>query len=237
MIENLLSNLAAYAQGTPVVAFIAVFCGGILVSLTPCVYPVIPITVSYIGASSAGSRGKAFLFSLCYVVGMAITYAALGAFAALTGSLFGTISTSPIVYFIVGNICLLLGLSMLGVFELPMPGFLQRQKAPLAKGKGIIPSLLIGMASGLVVGPCTAPPLAVILAYVATKQNLLFGMALLFVFALGMGLLLILLGTFTGLLTSLPRAGTWLERIKKVFGWMLLLVGEYFLITMGKLLI
>jgi len=236
MIENFLSGLEGYIQGAPIIAYMAVFIGGIAVSFTPCVYPVLPITISYIGAASSGSKSRAFLLSLFYVIGMAFTYAILGGIAALTGSLFGQISKSPLTYFFVGNICLLLGLSMLGVFELPIPGFLKNQKA-VSKGKGIISSFLVGMASGLVVGPCTAAPLAVILTYVATKQNLFFGMTLLFVFAFGMGLILIALGTFTGLLTSLPKAGLWMEKIKKVFGWILLLVGEYFLITMGKLLI
>lgn len=234
--QNLLSGLEGYMQGAPLAAYIAVFIGGIVVSFTPCVYPVIPITISYIGAASAGSKGKAFLLSLFYVLGISLTYSILGAIAALTGSLFGQISTSPLVYFLIGNLCLILGLSMLGVFELPIPGFLKGQKT-FSKGKGIIASFLVGSASGLIMGPCAAPPLLVILAYVATRQNLIFGITLLFVFAFGMGLILIVLGTFTGLLTSLPKAGAWLERIKKVFGWILILVGEYFLITMGKLLI
>jgi len=236
MIQNLLSGLEGYMQGAPLVAYIAVFIGGIAVSFTPCVYPVIPITISYIGVASAGSKGKAFLLSLFYVLGMSFTYSILGAIAALTGSLFGQISTSPLVYFFIGNVCLVLGLSMLGVFELPLPGFLKAQKT-FSKGKGIAATFLVGMASGLVVGPCTAAPLAVILSYVATRQNLIFGMTLLFVFAFGMGLLLIALGTFTGLLTSLPKAGAWLDKIKKAFGWILILLGEYFLIVMGKLLV
>jgi len=235
MIENLVSGLEGYIQGAPLVAYIAVFIGGVAVSFTPCVYPILPITISYIGAASAGSRGRGFLLSLFYVFGMAFTYAILGAVAALTGSLFGRISSSPATHFIVGNICILLGLSMMGVFELPIPGFLRSQKTS-ARGKGIVPSFLVGMASGLVVGPCVAAPLGVVLAYVATKQNLFFGMTLLFVFALGMGVLLIVIGTFTGLLTSLPRAGNWLNGIKKIFGVILILIGEYFLITAGKFL-
>jgi len=236
MIQNLLSGLEGYIQGAPLIAYIAVFVGGIVVSFTPCVYPVIPITISYIGAASAGSKGRSFLLSLFYVLGIALTYSILGGIAALTGRLFGEISTSPLVYFLIGNLCLILGLSMLGVFELPIPGFLKGQKT-FSKGKGIMASFLVGAASGLIMGPCAAPPLLVILAYVATRQNLIFGMTLLFVFAFGMGLILIVLGTFAGLLTSLPKAGAWLERIKKVFGWILILVGEYFLIAMGKLLV
>jgi len=232
MLENLSSNLEVYIESSWFIAYLAVFLGGILVSFTPCVYPVIPITISYVGAASAGSKGRAFLLSFCYVLGLAFTYSLLGAIAALTGSLFGQISTSPWTYLVVGSICALLGVSMLGFFELPIPGFLKTQKN-VSKGKGVMSSFLVGMASGLVVGPCTAAPLAVILTYVASKQNLVFGMTLLFTFALGMGLLLIGVGTFTGLITSLPKAGAWLNKIKKVFGWILVLVGAYFFIKMG----
>ena len=236
MIQGLLSNFEVYIEGAPLLAYLAAFAGGVAVSFTPCVYPIIPITISYIGASGVKSKGKAFLLSLFYVFGMAFAYSVLGGIAALTGSLFGRIATNPLTNFFVGNLCALLGLSMLGVFEIPTPKFLTQGKF-LSKGKGIVPSFLVGAASGLVVGPCTAPPLAVILGYVATKQNVLFGMTLMFVFALGMGFLLVVLGTFTGLIASMPKAGLWLERIKKVFGWILILIGEYFLIATGKLMV
>lgn len=236
MIETLLSLLENHMQTVSPIAYLAAFAGGIAVSFTPCVYPVVPITVSYIGATSAGSKGMAFLLSLFYVVGLAVTYSILGAIAALTGSLFGRISTHPFTYFAIGNLCLILGLSMLGLFDLPIPGFLRVPKK-MPKGRSVVASLIIGMMSGLVVGPCTAPAMAVILAYVATKQNIVFGMTLLFTFAFGMGLLLIALGTFAGLATSLPKAGAWLDKIKKIFGIILIIVSEYFFVTAGKLLI
>ena len=104
-------------------AFVAVFVAGVFVSFTPCVYPVIPLTLGFIGARSAGGKSRGFFLSLVYVLGMAMTYAVLGAFASLTGQLFGKIGSSPVTYFIVSNICLLLGLSMLGVFEIPQLSF------------------------------------------------------------------------------------------------------------------
>src|SRR3989338_11003481 len=115
MFENIEQLIAT----NPLLAFVAVFAAGVLVSFTPCVYPVIPLTLGYIGARSAGNRWKGFTLSLVYVLGMALTYAVLGAFAALTGRLFGQISANPWTYFVVANMCLLLGFSMLGVFELP----------------------------------------------------------------------------------------------------------------------
>lgn len=234
MIQNFLDGLDAYLQGAPFLAFLAAYLGGFLVSLTPCVYPVIPITVAYIGGQSGGSRGKALLLSLAYVLGMAVTYTALGSIAALTGTLFGSVQSSPWTYLVVGNLFFLLGLSMLDVFALPLPRFLSGAGAAQGR-RGFAGAFLVGAASGFVLGPCTAPVMAVLLGYVASEGNVAFGMNLLFVFALGMGTLQILVGTFSGLLAGLPAAGAWMVRIKQFFGWVLIAMGEYFVFTAGNL--
>ncbi len=234
--DFLFNNIEQLIAVNPLLAFAAVFLAGVLVSFTPCVYPVIPMTVGYIGARSAGGRWKGLILSLVYVLGMAVTYAVLGAIASLTGKFFGQVGSSPITYFIVANICLLLGLSMLGVFELPQISLAGRNISGQKK-EGIWGVFLVGVVAGLIVGPCTAPVLATILVYVGSKQNIAYGFSLLFVFGYGVGFLLILLGTFTGLITSLPKSGEWMEKIKKLFGWALILAAEYFLIKMGGLLI
>ncbi|OPZ59018.1 MAG: Thiol:disulfide interchange protein DsbD precursor [Deltaproteobacteria bacterium ADurb.Bin510] len=192
------------------------------------------MTVAYIGAAGQGSRLKGFALSLTYVLGTAVTYTALGLLAALSGSLFGRLQTSPVANILFANVCLLMGLSLLDVFYLPSSERLSRL---IPKGQGLTGSFLLGLGSGLLLGPCTAPVLSVLLAYAATGQNPLLGMALLFCFALGLGSLLLIVGSFTGLLTSLPRSGAWLVRIKRGCGWLLLLLSEYFLITAGKYLI
>jgi cytochrome c-type biogenesis protein len=236
MVENFINGLSVYLQDSFLLAYLAVYLGGVLISFTPCVYPVVPITVSYIGAHGSASRGRAFLLSLIYVLGMAVTYTVLGAVAALSGKLFGQIQTNPWTYFLIGNLCILMGLSMLGVFTLSIrtPSFVTRVQRE-GKAKGMIGSLFVGAASGLVMGPCTAPALAVILGYAATRDNVAFASSLMFVFALGMGTLLILLGTFAGLLAGIPRSGAWMVRISRLFGWILLGTGEYFLINAGML--
>lgn len=235
MNHALITNLEPLIQANPALAFVGVFLAGVLVSFTPCVYPVIPLTLGFIGARSAGSRWKGFTLSLFYVLGMALTYAVLGAFASLSGKLFGVIGSHPLTYFIVANVCLFLGLSMLGVFEIPQLSI--GSSAHLQKKKGYFGAFVIGLFSGLIVGPCTAPALAVVLVYVASKQNFLYGFLLLFVFGYGVGFLMILLGTFTGLISSMPKSGQWLESIKKIFGYLLIFAAEYLLIKMGGLLI
>jgi cytochrome c-type biogenesis protein len=221
-------------SGTNPFEFLIAFGAGVLVGFSPCVYPLLPITVGFIGAQKAKDRFHAFLASCVYVLGMAITYSLLGMFASMTGKLFGQISSSPISYFIIGNICIVFGLAMLGIFEIHLPNFFLNK---MQAGRSKLPVFFLGMVSGLIVGPCTAPVLGATLVYVATKQNLFFGMALLFSFAYGMGTLLILAGTFSNLLANLPKSGGWMRTIERIGGIILILAGEYFLINMGKALI
>lgn len=236
MAENFINGLSGYLHGSLSLSFLAVYLAGVLVSFTPCMYPVVPITLSYIGARGAGSKTRGFILSLIYVAGVAVTYTILGAVAALSGKLFGQIQSNPWTYFLIGNLCIFMGLSMLGVFSFSIrtSDFITR-KQNVKTSKGITGSFLVGAASGLVMGPCTAPALAVVLGYAATKQNVPLAAGLLFVFALGMGTLLILVGTFAGLLAGIPKSGAWMVRISKACGWILLAAGEYFLVNAGML--
>ncbi len=231
-LETLLADIENSIHHAPLLAYAAVYLGGLMVSFTPCIYPVIPITVAYIGGTGR-SRGHGFALSLVYVLGTAVTYTLLGGLAALTGSFFGAVQSSPWTAFIIANICIVLGLSMLGVFDFPTLPVLSRLQSPVKRG-GYVGGLCMGMVSGLILGPCTAPVLGVILGYVATKQNIAFGMSLLFVFALGMGSVLIVLGAFTGLLKNLPKAGPWMIWVQKAFGIVFIVMGEYFLFTAGR---
>ena len=230
--ENLLGNIELYLKASIIMSFVAAFMGGLLVSFTPCVYPMIPITASFVGSRNVGgSKLKGFLLSLFYVIGVAVTYSALGVFAAITGRLFGQISTNPYAYFIIANIVIVLGLAMLDVFQIPVFA----PKKEIKKG-GYVGIFIIGLCSGFIAGPCTTPVLGVLLAYVASTKNILLGGSLLFVFAFGMSILLIMVGTFSGVLATLPKSGEWMVKIKKILGILMIGLGEYFLIKMGQLL-
>jgi len=236
MIENLINNLSLYMQGSVFLAFLAAYVGGLVISFTPCTYPLIPVTVGFIGAQGSSSKLRGFFLSLFYVGGIAFTYSILGGVAALSGRLFGQMQTTPWTYFIMANLCLIMGLSMLDVFSISMPVSQKIMKLTGDKNKkGFLDSFLVGAISGVVIGPCTAPVLAILLGYVAVKTNLLLGMSLLFVFAFGMGTLLIIVGTFAGVIASLPKSGKWMIKIKTVFGLILIGAAEYFLYTAGVL--
>jgi len=230
---SFLAQLDTYLQNSLLLALAASYLGGILVSLTPCVYPMIPITVGVISSSNlGGSRARGFILSLSYVTGLALVYAGLGLFAAASGRFFGTVGTSPYTYLFVGNILLLFGLSMLDVFQLPFVG------TNLKTGmKGVPGVFVIGMSSALVAGPCTAPVLGSLLAYVGTTGKLVSGSLLLFSFAFGMGSVLLAAGTFSGVLAAIPRSGAWLEKTKKIIGLLMIALAEYFFVQAGKLFI
>ncbi len=236
MIENLTGNLSLYLESSVLLAILAAYLGGILISFTPCTYPLIPVTIGFIGAQGSSSRMRGFLLSLFYVCGLAVTYAALGAVAALSGRIFGQMQTTPWTYFIMANLCLVMGLSMLDVFNIsiPVPQRMLKLTGQNNK-KGFLNSFLVGAVSGVVIGPCTAPVLGVLLAYVAVKTNILLGMTLLFIFAFGMGTLLIIIGTFAGVIAALPRSGEWMIKIKFISGLILIGAAEYFLYIAGKL--
>lgn len=200
---------------------------GLLLSLTPCVYPMIPITVGILQQQGSSSVFRNFLLALSYTIGIATTFSILGVIAAFTGQLFGSLLTNPI--FIIGMVILLayLALCMIGVYEMYTPKFLQNNTQ--AKGGSFISAFLFGAVSGTVASPCLSPGLILLLSIVTTIGSKLVGFALLFSFGIGLGIPLLIIGTFSGSMSVLPQAGMWMVEVKKIFGFMLFGMCFYFL--------
>jgi len=235
-------DLSPMLSSRPLVALPLVFLGGVLTSLTPCVYPMIPITVSLVGGQAAGadgrtrSRWRPLTLTMSYVLGLALVYAGLGLFAGLSGTLFGSVSTNPWLYFGMANLLVIFALAMLDVLPVRVPQALL-QRASRAGGGGVAGTFVMGAASGLVAAPCSAPVMAAVLTWVSVTKSAVLGFVYLFVFSLGMSTLLVAAGVSAGALSRLPRAGVWMLWIKKGFAIVMLGVAEYYLIKMGQLLI
>ncbi len=208
------------------------FLGGILASLTPCVYPMIPVVVGIIGASSIERKITAFTLSLSYALGLSVVYSSLGVLAATTGRLFGEIATSPWSYLIFGNLCLILGAWMMEWINIPL-----FSSGKTAKQKGHAGAFITGLFSGVVAAPCTSPVLGGLLIYISTRGDMILGGAMMFAFSLGMSSLLIVVGTSSGVLKTLPKPGRWMVWVKKGLALVLFGYGEYFFMKAGGLLI
>lgn len=205
---------------------VLVFLGGLLLNLTPCVYPMIPITVGYFGNQAEGRASRTFLLAVLYVLGLALVYSILGVSAALTGSLFGSLMQSPWVVGAVAVVLFAFGLSMLGLFTIQPPAW------ALARGgakQGALGALAMGALLGIIAAPCVGPAVAALLAYVGAKQDPLLGFALFFVLSLGLGLPYLVLGALGGAAKSmLPRSGAWMVKAKKIFALPILAAAAYF---------
>jgi len=214
-----------------IVDYFIVFGAGVVVSFTPCLYPLLPLTASFIaGINTRGTKALGFLLSLLYVLGLAITYCGLAVFASLTGRIFGEAQNSPFALILMGNVLIFFALVMMDVIPLPILGVNIKNSIKIRNPWVVI---LFGMVAGLAVGPCVAPVLGTLLLYVASEKNIAHGVSLLFFFSYGLGASLILVGTFSGVLSRLPKSGRWMLRIKYVCGIIILLAAEYYFIRAG----
>ena len=214
----------ALASGNFILALGLIFLGGIATSLTPCVYPMIAITVSIFGARQTKNKIEGALLSGSFVLGIAALFTPLGLFAALTGGIFGAALASPVVLIGLAILFLALAASMFGAFDLDLPPALKNRLATMG-GVGYKGAFALGLASALIAAPCTGPVLGFLLTWVGTSGNVAFGALSLFFYALGLGLLFFLVGTFS---VSLPKSGQWLEWIKSVFGIVMVVAAVYY---------
>ena len=213
------------ASGQLFVAAGVIFLGGFLTSLTPCVYPLIPITVGVFGARKAESKGMAVLLTTSYVVGMGIVFSTLGVFAALSGKAFGSVLGNTWVIVGLAVFMTVLASSMFGAFELALPSGLATRLNGVGGG-GIIGALLMGSVAGFLAAPCTGPVLTGVLTWVAQTRDPLLGGGLLFIYAMGIGVPFFLIGVFA---MRVPRSGVWMEWVKSVFGIALLAMAVSYL--------
>ncbi len=212
------------------IGLVLVFLGGLALNLTPCVYPLIPITIGYFGGQSEGKTSRLFLMGLLFVLGMAVTYSVVGVVTSLSGAVFGALLQNPVVILIIAAIFVVLSLSMFGVYEFKVPDKLVA-KAGGAKG-GFYGAFFMGLTMGIVAAPCIGPFVIGLVTYVAAKGDPYFGFLMFFVLALGLGLPYLFLAIFSGKIKSLPRAGEWMEAVKHVFGFILLGMALYFLLPL-----
>ncbi len=206
--------------------YFLVFLAGILTSFTPCIFPMIPITLSILGHDAeTKTRTQNVLRSLFYVLGIALTYATLGSIAALTGALFGKALANKYVISSLVVLFVLMAISMWGFFEIQVPAFI-RNKFGTGKSHGYFGALIMGLVAGIVASPCVGPVLVSILSFVSSTQNAWLGFTLLFTYAIGLGLIFIVLGFSSHLIKKLPRSGPWMDLIKFLLG--LLMIGAAF---------
>lgn len=223
------ANLAQPLKALPLL-----FLAGVATSVTPCVYPMIPITIGILGGGAQGrSRARTVSYTLLYALGLALVYACLGLLAGLSGTLFGTVSSNRWAYFVMANVLLLAGLALLDVFPVAAPARLVAWASRFG-ARSPLSVFLMGATSGLVAAPCGAPAFAAVLTYVSRTRSAALGFLYLLVFSLGMTALLIAVGLSAGALGSLPRAGKWMSWVKKAGGIVLLGMAEYYFIRAGQ---
>lgn len=228
------SGLGDSLQQQPLLAIATMFGAGVLTSLTPCIYPMIPITAGVItgAAGNDAPRGRVVALTLTYVAGLALFYALLGVVAGLSGQLFGTVASSFEARFLIANLLLVFGLAMLGALPVPSSARLSTWVASL-RGGSYPAVFLLGATSGIVAAPCGAPAFAAVLTWVAATGSGAMGFVYLFAFSIGMTALLIAVGLFSGALARLPRSGTWMVWAKRIAGVIMLAMAEYYLIQAG----
>ena len=240
-LTEMLNN--AVSSGS-VLVYILVFAGGVLASFTPCTYPVLPLTVGYVGNAAGGKKSRGFFLSLALVFGMALVYAVVGTTFAALGMQFGAIWANGWAVVAIAWFFILMSLFLMDVFPFPVPKFLQNLRTKTGNRQGYIGAFAVGGVSGLVVGPCTGPILAIVIVAVSTTLKDASGLAYvwqvangglkLFLFGLGQGTLILLCGTFAGLLAYLPKSGKWMVTVKKTFAMLVLIGASLLLIYVGQ---
>jgi thiol:disulfide interchange protein DsbD len=208
------------------IALLAAWVGGLLTSFTPCVWPLIPITVRYFGGMKESSRAQVFRRALVYVAGMMILYTTLGVTFASLGKLHGSLLSNPWISGAIALLCIAMGASMMGLFTIQLPASLNTRLSQ-AGGAGYGGALVMGLVSGLIAAPCTGPVLAVVLALIATTGQIFLGAWLMVAFSLGLGVPFLVIAVLSG--RRIPTSGLWMDLVKTVLATAMFTVAVYFL--------
>ena len=229
MLDQLVNNAGQYIDTNPWLALVAVFVGGMLTASNPCVLAMIPLMMSFVAGRREEQMGvlRAFLFSLVFVLGLAVTFTVLGMIAALAGKMYGDVSGAW--NWLVAAVCLVMGLQLMGVVTIPIPALGSRLQP---KTRGFLGSLVLGLLFGVVSAPCAAPILVVLLTYLAgSGSSVTWGGTLLLVYALGHSVLVLIAGTSMGAARALienKKATRALGMLRRAAGALIILVGAYF---------
>lgn len=227
MEEKLLQILETSLNNKPLWAIFIAFLGGIISSISPCVLSILPIIIGYIGGYSENKTSKAFTQSLLFVLGLTITLTIVGLIAALAGKVIGSF-IGPMWYILLAVISIIMGLSLLEVFYIRFPTLIKDM--PQNKYGKIFSPIILGMAFGLIATPCSTPILIALVSYVAYQGSIVFGTIMLLAYAFGHGIILLLCGTFTGILKEIGFLRKWTSYITKISGILLILIGIYLII-------
>jgi thiol:disulfide interchange protein DsbD len=231
----MIQDVASALQRAPITALPLLFVAGVATSLTPCIYPMIPITAGVLGGAGAASRSRSrtVVVTLLYALGLAIVYASLGLVAGMSGTLFGTISANRWSNLVFGNLLLLAALAMFDVIPVQAPSRLLAWAGRLG-ADSLGGAFLMGATSGLVAAPCGAPAFTAVLVWVAGTHSAVWGFLSLFVFSLGMTAVLVVVGFASGTIAALPRSGVWMLWVKRAAGVLILAMAEYYFVKAGQ---
>nr|MDJ0831833.1 cytochrome c biogenesis protein CcdA [Desulfobacterales bacterium] len=206
---------------------LGIFAGGLALNLTPCIYPLIPITVSYFGGRSGRGKGDVVRHGVCYIGGLVLTNSLLGVFAALTGNLMGAMLQNPLVLAGIAGVLIIFASSLFGLWEIKLPFWLTQ--AASKSYTGFFGSFFMGITLGVVAAPCIGPFIIGLLTWVASLGDPLIGFGVFFTLSLGLGFPLFLLALFSGQLNKLPSSGEWMLWVRRLMGWILLGMAAYFI--------
>jgi thiol:disulfide interchange protein DsbD len=224
MLYHFLHNLESSFSASPLLGLAVSFLAGVVVSLSPCILPLIPITLSIIGATSVSSRRKGLIVSLIFVLGIATTYTVFGVLAALLNIFIYKLFVNPVTYGFLSLFFVLMGLSTLGVIKFNLFSFTHNYKAK----ESLFSVFIFGIISGLGVAPCNFPVLGSILTLISLRKDVYYGALALFLFAIGYGLILVILGTFSSIIVKLPKRSLGIIIMNRLLGIVMLALGVYF---------